>query len=119
MSLAAPKAPLTDFFVALGEDHAALAEYERDPQAFLERSGLDHDAIAALLTGDLQLVHDAVAGDRAEYDEHVPPEHTPGEHTTPEHAPAEHDPPEHTPAEHDPPEHTPDDEPALEHAPDE
>jgi hypothetical protein len=58
----------------------------------LERSGLDHDAIAALLSGELELLRAAVAGERAEYDEHVPPEHTPGEHVPPEHTPAEHAP---------------------------
>jgi hypothetical protein len=124
MSLATPKATLTDFFAALGEDQAALAEYARDQRGFLERSGLDDAAIAALSSGDLDVVHAAVAHERGEYDEHAPPEHTPGapehtpaEHAPPEHTPAEHAPPEHTPAEHAPPEHTPAEHAPAEHAP--
>jgi hypothetical protein len=124
MSLSTPTPSVKDFFAALGEDQAALAEYARDQRGLLERSGLDAEAVAALSSGDLDTVAAAVAGERGEYEEHAPPEHTPG---TPEHAPAEHTPPEHTPAEHAPAEHAPAEhapaehapaEPAFEHAPD-
>ncbi len=113
MSIATDSTQLTDFFARLGEDPAALAEYERDPRAFVERSGLPEAALAALSSGDLDRISAAVAAERAEYDEHAPPEHTPGEHASRappgEHAPPEHEhaPPEHTPGEHAPPETRP------------
>ena len=65
MSPVAEANRITDFFLVLGDDQALLAQYMRDPQGVLERSGLDDDAIATLLAGDSRAVQGAVAAEIA------------------------------------------------------
>ena len=65
MSPVAEAKRIADFYLVLGDDQALLAQYMRDPQSVLERSGLDDDAIATLLAGDSQSVQGAVAAEIA------------------------------------------------------
>jgi hypothetical protein len=56
MSTVATPTPLLDFYTRLAEDEELLEEFERDPQAALERAGFSGDELAALLEGDLDTI---------------------------------------------------------------
>jgi hypothetical protein len=144
MSTVAPT-PLLDFYVRLAEDADLLVQFERDPEATLERAGFSGDEVAMLLEGDLDTIRVTLrdetrphfenvrSGEHTEDDDDGPGEHTgdeegPGEHTGDdgegggEHhpdGPGEHHPDEggeHHPGEHHPGEHHPDE--GGEHHPD-
>jgi len=56
---------ITDVFLRMGEDPALLSEFERDPRAVLEASGLSESQVSTVLTGDADTVRAAVADEVA------------------------------------------------------
>jgi len=56
---------ITDVFLRLGEDPALLSEFERDPRAVLEASGLSESQVSTVLTGDAGTVRSVVADEVA------------------------------------------------------
>lgn len=54
---------LTSFLVKLASDLRELADYEKDPRAYLERSGLPREATEIILGGDRNRLSDLVCAE--------------------------------------------------------